>query len=237
MKKHVIQAIRDHAAREYPRECCGVVLRVDGREEYVPCTNRAEGTDQFVMDHREFAAAEDRGEVLAIVHSHPNLPPMPSEADRVGCEKSGVPWLIMNWPTGEYVEMAPCGHVSPLLGRPFAHGVLDCYALIRDYYQQELGIELPDFDRRSEWWLKGDNLYLDNFGKAGFVAVPTEDLRHHDVVLMQVAAPVPNHAAIFLEQGEILQHCIGRLSGKDVYGGYWRRVTVKVLRHKDLLDA
>lgn len=237
MKKHVIKAIREHAEREYPRECCGVVVRINGREKYIPCTNRAEKPGRFRLDYLEYAAAEDQGEVVAIVHSHPNIPAIPSEADRVGCEKSGVPWLIMNWPTGEYTIVEPTGYVSPLLGRKFAHGVLDCYALIRDYYGQTLSIDLPDFERQDDWWLKGQNLYMENFEKAGFVSVPIESLRHHDVVLMQVASSVPNHAAVFQENGTILQHCMGRLSGLDVYGGYWRKVTVKVLRHKDLLNA
>ncbi|UBM12752.1 C40 family peptidase [Cupriavidus metallidurans] len=237
MRKHVIKAIREHAEREYPRECCGIVLRVDGRDEYVPCTNLASGTEHFVLDHREYAAAEDRGEVVTIVHSHPNIPATPSQADRVSCERTGLPWLIMNWPTGEYTMLEPSGYLSPLMGRPFAHGVLDCYAFIRDYYRETLSIDLPDFERRDEWWLKGENLYLDNFEKAGFVSVPPATLCHHDVVLMQVASGVPNHAAVFQENGTILQHCIGRLSGPDVYGGYWRKVTVKVLRHKDLIHA
>lgn len=237
MKKHVIQAIREHAEREYPRECCGLVLRVDGREEYVPCINRAEGSDHFIIDKQDYADAEDRGEVIAIVHSHPNLPPTPSEADRASCERTGLPWLIMNWPTGEYVELQPSGHVTPLLGRPFAHGVHDCYALIRDYYREKLSIELPDFERRHQWWLKGENLYMDNFEKAGFVTVSLDQLRAHDVLLMQVASAVPNHAAVFQENGTIVQHCVGRPSGIDVYGGYWRKVTVRALRHKELLNA
>lgn len=81
------------------------------------------------------------------------------------------------------------------------------------------------------------NLYLDNFGSAGFgVANLTDrtDLKVGDVLLMQVASPVPNHAAVYLGDGLILHHLQGRLSSRDVYGGYWQKVTTHALRHPDL---
>jgi cell wall-associated NlpC family hydrolase len=48
---------------------------------------------------------------------------------------------------------------------------------------------------------------------------------------MQVASPVPNHAAVYLGDGLILHHLQGRLSSRDVYGGYWQKVTTHALRH------
>jgi cell wall-associated NlpC family hydrolase len=52
-----------------------------------------------------------------------------------------------------------------------------------------------------------------------------------DCFLMQVASPVPNHAAVYLGDGLILHHLQGRLSSRDVYGGYWQKVTTHVLRY------
>ncbi|WP_043946890.1 NlpC/P60 family protein, partial [Ralstonia solanacearum] len=40
-----------------------------------------------------------------------------------------------------------------------------------------------------------------------------------DVILMQVRAPVPNHAAVYLGGVQMLHHLHGRLSSRDVYGG------------------
>jgi cell wall-associated NlpC family hydrolase len=81
------------------------------------------------------------------------------------------------------------------------------------------------------------NLYLDNFGSAGFGVTDLTDrtsLKVGDVLLMQVAASVPNHAAVYLGDGLILHHLQGRLSSRDVYGGYWQKVTTHALRHPDL---
>jgi len=33
---------------------------------------------------------------VALVHSHPDAPARASEADKVECEASGVPWLIVS---------------------------------------------------------------------------------------------------------------------------------------------
>lgn len=223
--------IHEHAKREYPRESCGLVVIRKGRYKYVPVRNIAEKDQDFLMDPEEQATAEDIGEVALVVHSHPTTPPMPSEADLVWCERSGLPWLIINTLTGSTHQFAPSGYQAPLYGRTFSHGILDCYSFIQDYYKRELGIVLPNFERSGEWWLKGQNLYLEGFEAAGFVKVDGPP-KLHDGLLMRVASPVPNHGAIYLGEGLIGHHQMGRLSSRDVYGGWYNTVTVAVLRHK-----
>jgi len=73
-----------HALAEYPRESCGLVVVVKGRERYWPCRNVATTpSDHFVMNEKDYAAADDAGEVTMLVHSHPDAHAQPSEADRV----------------------------------------------------------------------------------------------------------------------------------------------------------
>jgi proteasome lid subunit RPN8/RPN11 len=236
MPESILAAIRAHAQAQAPRECCGVVIVRQGKLRYLPCANLAASPEEhFVLSPADFARAEDQGEIVRIVHSHPYTAPEPSQADRVGCEASGLPWLIVNWPIGTVHEFAPSGYVAPLIGRSFHHGVLDCYSLIRDYYRQTLHIDLPDFHRDVQWWLRGGDLYREGFPQAGFVEVPFDTLAEHDVLLMQIGSPVINHAAVHLGDNLIVQHCAGRLSSRDVFGGAWRRATRKVIRHKDLL--
>lgn len=234
--------IAAHAAAEFPHECCGLVVfwPASAQVSYLRCANMAPGSmqDSFVLDPQAWADVEDAGgEVLAVVHSHPNASAHPSMADRVMCERSGLPWLIMGWPSGVMTRTDPTGWLAPLIGREFAHGTLDCYTLIRDYYAQELAIALPDFQRADGWWetpgAAGCNLYRDNFAAAGFHLVDGRP-QAHDVLLMRVAARVDNHAAVFLGDGTILHHLYGRLSCRDVWGDGWARHTTGVLRHRDL---
>lgn len=222
-----------HAEKEFPREACGLVIIFKGKQQYRACRNIAVGTDQFAMHPEDYANAEEAGEIVAVVHSHPNLPARPSQADLVACEATCLPWFILSYPVGVWSETYPTGYKAPLVGRQWSHGVLDCYSIIRDWYAFERGILLPDFERHDEWWLRGENLYEENFVKAGFRTTSREDLRTGDVILMQVGSPVPNHGAIYLGDGLILHHVQNRLSTRDIYGGYWLKNTTKFLRYED----
>jgi proteasome lid subunit RPN8/RPN11 len=232
----IIDAVRAHAAECAPRECCGLAVVVRGKLRYWPCRNDYTGADEiFIINPDDYAAAEDAGAVVAVVHSHVAIPPAPSLADLVAIEKSGRPWLIVNHPVGTWSITEPSGFTAPLLGRPFAHGVLDCYSLVRDYYRQACGIVLPDFPRADHWWeFPGQNLYIDHFKDAGFFEIQERDLREHDGILMQAGADRPNHAAIYIGDQRIIQHVMGRLSSRDVWGGWWRKNATHFLRHKDL---
>jgi cell wall-associated NlpC family hydrolase len=243
----VIAAVYAHAAMDNPREACGLVVEIGGAQVYVPAANTAEKPERdFRISAEAWADAEDLGKVLCVAHSHPGQSAKLSGADRVSMEATELPWLIVEVregvPTAHLLHL-PTGYQAPLVGRPFYHGVLDCYTLVRDFYQREMGIELQDYDRKDEWWANGGDLYMQNYAACGFE--PVDDLQHGDVVIMQVRAPVPNHAGIYLADGVlktepdhhpvpggILHHLHGRDSKRDVYGGYWAEATHLVLRHK-----
>lgn len=56
------------------------------------------------------------------------------------------------------------------------------------------GYEMDEFKRADDWWDNGENLYLDNIQGQGFERVESPQLG--DVILIQISADVPNHAAI-----------------------------------------
>ena len=225
------QAAHADALNSYPGEACGLVVIVKGRTRYWPCNNVAPDGEHFQIDPHTYATAEDAGEVIGVFHSHPDAPPDPSEADLAAAEQSGVEWHILSLPSGSWHSFKPSTYVPPLVGREFVHGKIDCYSMVRDWYRVARGIELPDFERQDEWWVKGQNLYLDNFGLAGFGTVPNAEMSQGDVLLMKIQSPVPNHAAIYLGGGMILHHLYGRLSSRDEYNGLYQGMTVKTLRY------
>ena len=222
----------EQAKAECPREACGLVIIKNGKQVYCPAKNLAKGSDNFILDPLDYEKADTAGEIVAVIHSHPNMSAKPSQADLVACEGSGLPWFICGIPSEQWEYIEPSGYIAPLVGRQWSHVVLDCYAIIRDWYAQEKNISLLDFERSDEWWKMGGNLYLDNFEKAGFKRITLEELSCGDVILMTVNSTVPNHGAIYLGDNMILHHVHGRLSTRDIFGGYWLKNAMVYLRYE-----
>jgi proteasome lid subunit RPN8/RPN11 len=231
MRDETKAAIVEHAKQTMPLECCGLVLVSKGKEIYFPCKNLSTEKNQFTLDPIDYEMAESIGDIVTVVHSHCYQSAKPSQADLVACEASGLPWLIVSVPTETFHYFEPSGYKAPLVGREFCHGVLDCYTLVQDWFKSERGVILPDFHRDVKWWENGQNIYLENFEKAGFKQIEIDKVEKGDCFLMQMMSKVPNHAAIYLGDDIILHHVQNRLSTREVYGGYYRKVTNKALRY------
>lgn len=230
--KPVLSAVLKHALQTPERECCGLVVVPYGHPIYRPCRNIAESSTEFVIHPEDYVKCEREG-IVAVVHSHLHNSPEPSMADLVGCEKTGLPWLIVALPSGSYKQIEPVEFKAPLIGRPFVAGVLDCFSLARDYYALQ-GIEVPDFQRTAAWWDKGEDLLTpENFQKAGFRVVTNGSLEKDDGIIMQNGATnVPNHVAVYLGDGLMLHHSGNALSCRTPYGGYWQKNTNFIVRHE-----
>ncbi|MGQ0979449.1 C40 family peptidase [Acinetobacter baumannii] len=240
------KAIMAHADECYPHECCGVIID----KQYIPCRNISKNSDQFEIHPEDLAIAEDQGEILAYVHSHPDGTTKASELDLIQIELHKTPWVICSYPDLDFQVYEPFGYRAPLVGRNYFHGWQDCYALIRDFYSRELGVELMDFERKDAWWEDKDHpsLYLENYEKAGFYEVDTP--QYGDMLVCRVGRTEhPNHAVVWLgDNGQLkseqTEHCIGsslilhhpynRKSVREIYGQQWKDRTVKILRHKDV---
>ena len=91
----------DHARRDAPNECCGVVGARDGRATRVlPVKNEAASPLKFEMGIELFYALDaidEAGEELgAIYHSHTRTFPYPSQTDINWSDQyPGAEWLIV----------------------------------------------------------------------------------------------------------------------------------------------
>tara|TARA_R100000388_G_scaffold36736_1_gene28591 strand:- start:1090 stop:1806 length:717 start_codon:yes stop_codon:yes gene_type:complete len=228
--------ILEHAKEESPKESCGLLIVKKGRVVYKKCKNIADLPKEcFVLASDDYIKAEEEGEIVAVAHSHTFQPPIPSDGDKVACEKSGVPWFIVNPQTEKWGYCEPSGFELPYVGRKFQFGIIDCYSLVRDYFKKELNLQLRDYYRCDNFWEKGQSLYEDNFMKEGFVKIPVDEIRKHDLLFMHLAANLPNHAAIYVGDQQVLHHVQGRLSSRDILGEYYMKNIAFAARHKTLL--
>src|SRR5687768_2997781 len=103
--KEQLAEIREHGVRDYPYECCGLLLGRFGEDgkvvsETYPISNAREESakrNRFLIEPKElmqgerYARDRDR-EVVGFYHSHPDSPAVPSRYD-----------LEHAWPTYSYI--------------------------------------------------------------------------------------------------------------------------------------
>ena len=86
-----------HATECYPEECCGLILDIEGKHTYWKCKNisKAYKEKSFVIDPLDYARGEDQGEVIGIVHSHPDGELAFSHTDRMACKYLDLPFYLV----------------------------------------------------------------------------------------------------------------------------------------------
>ena len=103
--KQQLDEIREHGVRDYPYECCGLLLGRFGEDgktvkETLPISNAREEsakrnrfliTPEELMRGERYARSKDL-EVVGFYHSHPDSPAVPSQYD-----------LEHAWPTYSYI--------------------------------------------------------------------------------------------------------------------------------------
>lgn len=208
-----------HAREAFPGEAFGAVFGSRDCPAYRPV---AEVADNSRAGFRVNRAAlrrleETHGALLAAVHTRSStatedVDPLlfiPSASEMRAQAALEVPFGVLVCDRSRCIDRFWFGDqcpMLPLLGRPFRHGVTDCWSLIRDFYRQERNVLLPDYPRDWNWWTEGMDLYRQGFGEAGFRPVDPASAENADVVLFQMRSKVPNHGAVLLEDGWMLHH-------------------------------
>ena len=96
----LLEQIVEHAKREAPNECCGLIaIQGDEAVDVIPGENTEASPFRFVIDSRTLlrtTAIDDAGQKLGIYHSHTRSEPYPSQTDvSQAANWPGAEWLIV----------------------------------------------------------------------------------------------------------------------------------------------
>jgi proteasome lid subunit RPN8/RPN11 len=225
-----------HARQHENQEVCGIIAG----GKYWPCENlHSSPSEHFAISAEDYTRIEPFG-IEAIFHSHLYFSEDKfSRHDIMSCKQINEPWVMYCLPANSWHFMDPTGN-APYLERPWIYGIYDCYGLVRDYYRREFSIQLDDYERGAEFEWKSNEwrMFEKNFKGQGFIEIGDSDIRKGDVLLMQLQADSPNHVGVIHSPSENIfyQHLLDRLSEANIYGGYWQKNTVKILRHQELFQ-
>lgn len=233
----ILAAIQAHAMEDPSVEACGIITAAG----YEPQQNVHETPETHFRMVTAVAERIAAGEVLAVVHSHTEQGlPYPSLEDQRQAIAMGIPWglcIIRHGAPGTPFFWGEGVPRPPLMPRDFRWGPSgtdgggDCFALIRDWYLQERGLDLPDVPRDETWDETMAQAYVEGWKREGFKPAPLDQLRPGDALLMAINGPMsrPNHAGIYLG-GDMMLHILRNRLAERTPMGFWRPSIVMGLR-------
>ena len=229
--------------QSYPKECCGLLVKIIHKIVVVPCNNISETPEKsFIIDNSEIAKYR-MDDIVGFYHSHKDSDEF-SLADIAFSEKSNKNCMFYCCDKDIFKEYEPKGMEIPYVGRPFFAGYLDCLTLIRDYYRRELNIHLDDkkhpergnfkscqreemWDKYQDWNILENYLLSQNF-------IKVDKIKKYDIVLMKAPnIKYPIHFAVYLDDNQILHH-FSEFSEISTYSNAYKRFTTGIYRHKSL---
>ena len=116
-----------------------------------------------------------------------------------------------------------------LIGRQWDYGQNDCFSLVREWFSLT-GVIIPDFERPDDLE-RCESIFLAEAEACGFVQVELERRKPGDVLIMRLGTMTPMHAAIVLENEQILHQRQGSLSAVEPLRQYYVSRVAAVFRH------
>tara|TARA_R110000803_G_scaffold89541_1_gene156773 strand:+ start:907 stop:1602 length:696 start_codon:yes stop_codon:yes gene_type:complete len=226
-----LEKIKEHFSAWYPKEACGVFIAVKGKKEWVACDNVSDEDDSFVIDSKQYIAASRRGDIVGIVHSHPDASPEPSENDKKYCNTLGIPYYIFSYPDMDLKIVQPERETKPLYGRDYEFGVNDCFEAMRDYLASR-NIDIPTRAAfEDDWWEKSLDYFTDEIIRDYGYSRVEDNMKENDVIIFTINASVGNHCGVYLGDDLFFHHAENRISCRENLYPFWKKHISGVYRY------
>lgn len=229
LSQNIKNKIKEHDNKFPNEEVCGLILLVNNEFEVFPCKNVSfSRKDHCILDVLDYIKAERTGEIVGMYHSQEN--DAPSLIDNLTSDNFNIFSIIYCWKLEKFYVIKP--QLINYLYKDFEIGKYDCFSLVKNYYYQQLNINLNDYERKEDWYVLKPKLILDGFKKEGFITV--EDKKIHDILLFGKDLDNLYHMGIYLKNNTFVHH---PRNSKSVIEdlGHWDSKLILTIRHKSLL--
>lgn len=228
----MIEEIKKHFEKEYPREGCGVIGIVKGKKRWFPCENVAADKDNFSLSSSDYLNIKRKADIFAIVHSHPDASNEASEHDINCCNAIGVPYYIFSYPEMDLNIVEPKKRAYPLIGREYEFGIKDCFEAMRDYLGSKDITIPPRIPFEDNWWNRDLNYFCSEvIEKWGGKEIPLLDIKPNDVLIFKMRHTVPDHCGVYLGNDIFFHHAENRLSCRENLYPFWAEYITGAYRY------
>ena len=227
-----LEEIKQHFAKEYPREGCGIITVSKGKKKWIPCTNIAEEDNHFIIDTKEYLKIARTSDIIGIVHSHPDESSEPSELDINNCNAMGKKFYIFSYPDMDLTVIEPTVNTAELFGREYEFGKADCFEAMRAYLVTK-SITIPARAAfEDNWYKKGIDYFCPDVIKNwGGQEVELSNLQENDVLIFRVLEEINNHCGVYLGNDIFYHHAVNRLSCRENLYPFWHQYLVGGYRY------
>lgn len=228
----MIEEIRNHFEKEYPREGCGVIGITKGKKKWFPCTNVAKEEEDFILCSKEWFDLIKKTDVFAIVHSHPDYSNEASASDINNCNALGIPYYIFSYPDMELNILEPKTQFNSLVGREYKFGVTDCFEAARDWLIEKADITIPPRAPFEDNWADKNIDYFTEEKIKNWGLIKVDTPKENDVLIFQVDSQVPNHCGVYVKNDVFFHHAVNRLSCRESLFPFWAKHLVGIYRYE-----
>lgn len=221
------------------QEVCGFIKIIGSEIVIIECENVAEDKiNNFQLSIQDSIFVQDK-DVVGVFHSHTDCEQALStfsQADIDAAEEFQKPLYLYVLKTKEWLNYTPNGYSRDLIGRQFIRGINDCYAIFRDYYRQELKINLKDYIRDDSIFDGKTDFIMKHAEDAGFTILEDKSvIKKNDILVFKHFGPYPRHLGVFIGNSRFLHQPSINLSCVDFFAGDWQRRLKFILRHKNFV--
>jgi len=241
--------IKEHAVKDYPNECCGLLYFKNNLLHTFPAQNIAhDKVNEFSINPKDYLKASQKRKIIGIYHSHCVQDNSFSELDKQVSHRLNLKNIVYIYKQNKFEEYCPENYFSKYTDKKFLINKSDCLTIIEDYYKEEFGLEIFHYDR-NENWDKNYKEFIDNklsyfttsknfdefLTKENFIKIQTiQEAKKHDLIIFKYLDNYPSHFGIYLGNDYILHQPRNRSSLIEKISNPEKRRIYCFARHKQL---